>query len=147
MKMIRAVAVGVFLVFWASFALGQKVLEPWQVPCDEETIKPNLELKASSRLYGELKDASGAPFAESQVTLRKLDDKGKFVAYRTATTTKEGHFDLGTVELGRYRFLPGPNRGWKQPKEVQCWEGRDCEVKLVLQANPTDQEFCNCPIQ
>jgi hypothetical protein len=30
---------------------------------------------------------------------------------------------------------------------VLCREGRHCEIKLLLQANPTDQPFVGCPIQ
>jgi hypothetical protein len=138
---------GAYVVFLASSALAQKVVAPWKVPCSEETVQPTLELKEPHRFFGGLKDAAGAPFVDSQVLLRKLDSKGKFVSYRTVTTNKEGHFDLGTVGAGRYRFLPAPNRGFKQPKEVKCWEGQDCKVKLTLQVNPSDQEFGGCPIQ
>jgi hypothetical protein len=138
---------GASVILLASCAFAQKVIAPWEVPCGEELVQRNLELKERHRFFGELKDASGAPFVDSQVLLRKLDAKGKFVSYRTVTTNKEGRFDLGTVDAGKYRFLPAPNRGFKQPKEVGCWEGRDCAVKLVLQANPSDQEFAGCPIQ
>jgi len=135
------------VILFASCALAQKVVAPWEVPCSAETVQPNLELKEPHRFFGELRDATGAPFLDSQVLLRKLDSKGKFVSYRTVTTNREGRFDLGTVDAGKYRFLPAPNRGFKQPKEVQCWEGQDCEVKLTLQVNPTDQEFSGCSIQ
>ena len=147
MKVTRAWKLGVYGVLVVSCALAQKVVAPWEVPCSEETVQPNLELKGPHRLFGELKDASGAPFVDSQVLLRRLDAKGKFVSYRTVTTNKEGHFDFGAVDAGRYRFLPAPTRGFRQPKKVQCWEGQDCEVKLTLQGNPSDQEFAGCPIQ
>lgn len=104
-------------------------------------------MKEPRRLFGELKDGTGTPFADSKVILRKLDVREKFVEYKTVTTTKDGHFDLGSVKPGRYRFLPAPNRRFKQPEEVQCRDGRDCAIKLVLQLSPSDQEFGGCPIQ
>jgi hypothetical protein len=97
------IGAGVFLVACCAFA--QKVIQPGQVPCGEETVRPNLQLRESHRFSGELKDQSGAPFSGSNIILRKIDAKGKFVEYRTATTDKDGHFDLGTVEAGKYRFL------------------------------------------
>jgi hypothetical protein len=147
MKTMRVKSVSACVFLLASSVFAQKVIQPWEVPCSEETVRPNLQLKEPHRFVGELKDHSGAPLAESKVVLRKLDTHRRFVEYRTVTTDKEGHFDLGTVEAGQYRFLPAPHRGFKQPKEVACWEGRDCEVKLVLLVNPSDQEFAGCPIQ
>jgi hypothetical protein len=123
------------------------MIAPWDVPCSEETVRPNLELKERQHVFGELKDPSGAPFIDSKVILRVADAKGKFVSNRSVSTDKEGQFDLGQVDAGKYRFLPGPNRGWKQPRMVECREGRDCEIKLVVQLNPSDQPFAGCPIQ
>ena len=138
---------GASLVLLGSPALSQKIIQPWEVPCNEEAVRPNLELREPQHVFGELKDESGAPFSKSPVVLRKLDANGKFAAYRTVNTSKDGRYDLGTVDAGRYRFLPAPNRGFKQPENVRCGEGQDCEVKLVIQVSPTDQEFVGCPIQ
>jgi len=135
----------VFLLTCSSFA--QKVVQPWQVPCSEESVTPNLSLQQARRFFGDLNDQSGSAWVNSPISLRKLDANGKYLEYRKTATNKEGHFDFGTVDAGRYRFLPAPNRGFKQPREVPCWEGRDCEVKLVLHVNPSDQEFNGCPIQ
>ena len=145
--MMRQSKLVVSILLLASCAFAQKVIEPWQVPCKEELVQPNLELKESHRFFGELKDATGEPLGNSKLLLRKQDAKGNFGSYRTVATEKDGRFDLGTVDPGKYRFLPGPNRGWKQPKDVKCWEGRDCEIKMVLQVNPSDQEFAGCPVQ
>src|SRR3974390_7104 len=132
-----AANVGVIVVILTCSALAApvvqpQVVQPWEFSCSEETVKPNLQPKEPLRFLGELKDQSGAAFSDSKIILRKIDAKGKFVEYRTATTEKDGHFDLGTVEPGKYRFLPAPNRGFKQPRGVTCWEGRDCDGKLVL---------------
>ncbi|MGA7908720.1 MAG: carboxypeptidase-like regulatory domain-containing protein, partial [Candidatus Sulfotelmatobacter sp.] len=139
--------VGASLFLLGGLAIAQNAIAPSEIPCSEETVTPNLELANRTRVAGQLKDATGAPFADSKVHLRMAGAKGKFVAYRTVTTNKEGQFDLGFVDAGKYRLLPAPNRGFKQPKEVRCYEGRDCELNLVLLANPTDQPFAGCPIQ
>jgi hypothetical protein len=136
-----------YLVTFPCTVLAQKVIPPWEVPCREETVRPNLKLKDSREVSGQLTDATGAPFVDSQVLLRAADGKGKFVAYRTVNTNKQGRFDFGKVEAGSYRFLPAPNRGFKQPNKVTCAGDRDCQINLVLQVNPTDQEFVGCPIQ
>ena len=89
----------------------------------------------------------GAAIQDSKVTLRKQDDKRKFVDYRTVMTDKNGRFDLKLVDSGKYRFLPAPNRAWRQPKEVVCDSSQDCEVNLTLEQNPTDLPFAGCPIR
>jgi len=139
--------VGASVFLLVGFATGQKVIAPWEIPCSEETIKPNFELTSKTRVAGQLNDATGAPFADSKVTLRMMDAKGKYVSYRAIITNKGGKFDFGEVDAGKYRFLPAPNRGFKQPEAVKCAEGRDCDLSLVLQANPTDQPFAGCPLQ
>ena len=138
---------GAVLIFPGYLGTAQKVISPLETPCSEESVSANLELKESHHIFGELKDSSGAPFVDSQMFLRRLGPKGTFVSFRRVVTNKEGRFDLGTVEAGTYRFLPSPNRGFKQPKEVHCWEARDCELNLTLQTNPTNQPYAGCPIQ
>jgi hypothetical protein len=139
--------IGASVFLLADFATGQKVIAPWEIPCSEETVKPNFELTSKTRVAGQLKDATGAAVADSTVTLRMMDAKGKYVSYRAIMTNKDGKFDLGEVVAGKYRFLPAPNRGFKQPEDVKCAEGRECDLSLVLQANPTDQPFAGCPLQ
>jgi hypothetical protein len=131
----------------ASAAFAQMVIRPEQIPCGEEVVRSNFELKGKIHVAGELKDSSGAQFVNSKIVLKRADEKEKFVLYRAISTNKDGHFDLGVVDVGRYRFLLAPNRGFEQPVRVLCREGRDCEINLVLQANPTDQPFAGCPIQ
>ena len=126
--------------------LNSKVVMPWEIPCKEEIAKSNFDLTTEKHLTGELKDPTGAMIDESPVVLRKEREDGKFVEYRTAMTDRNGRFDLRTIEPGHYRFLPGPNRGYKQPTKVVGEETAECEIKLVLQLNPTDQPFAGCPI-
>jgi hypothetical protein len=115
-------------------------------PCSKENPQPNLQLKTEKHLFGELRDPSGAAFERSRVILRKKR-KTTFVGYRDVTTDANGKFDLGLVGPGSYRFLPGPNRAWKQPKQVTCGDSAQCELQLVLESNPTDLPFAQCPIR
>jgi hypothetical protein len=137
----------VAILVLVSSAGSQVVIEPSQISCREELVKPNLEVTVRQRITGELKDATGAAFSKSAVVLRKQDAQGKFFDYRRVVTRTNGEFDLRTVEPGQYRFLPAPNRGWKQPSGVTCRETPECRIKLVLEINPTDQRFAGCPIR
>ena len=140
------------MVLFANAAFAQMVVRPEQIPCSEEVVRSNFELKGKIHVSGEWKDLSGAQFVNWKIVLKRADEKEKFVLYRANSTNanstnKDGHFDLGVGDVGRYRFLLAPNRGFKQPVRGLCREGRDCEINLVLQANPTDQPFAGCPIQ
>jgi len=68
-------------------------------------------------------------------------------AYGQTDDRQEGRFDFGLIDPGKYRFLPSPNRGFKQPANLNCFESPECELKLTLEVNPTDQEFAGCLIQ
>jgi len=70
-------------------------------PCADESVQPNLALKTKVHIYGELKDPTGAAFEISKVFLRKQNQKGQFVDFRSALTDKDGHFDLKIVEPGK----------------------------------------------
>jgi hypothetical protein len=133
------------MVLFASAAFAQMVIGPEQIPCSEEVVPSNFA--ANGKIHLELKDSSGAQFVNSKMVLKRADEKEKFVLYRPISTNKDGHFDLGVGDVGRYRSRLAPNRGFKQPVRVLCREGRHCEIKLLLQANPTDQPFVGCPIQ
>ena len=133
------------MVLFASAAFAQMVIGPEQIPCSEEVVPSNFA--ANGKIHLELKDSSGAQFVTSKMVLKRADEKEKLVLYRPISTNKDGHFDLGVGDVGRYRSRLAPNRGFKQPVRVLCREGRHCEIKLLLQANPTDQPFVGCPIQ
>jgi hypothetical protein len=137
----------VAILVLASFAGSQVVLEPSKIPCRDEVVKGNLKVTVRQRITGELKDPTGAAFEKSTVVLRKQNVNGKFIDHRSVVTAINGEFDLKIVEPGQYRFLPAPNRGWKQPTRVTCGETPNCQIKLVLEVNPTDQRFAGCPIR
>lgn len=126
---------------------AQTVIKPPQIPCSEEQVQPNFELRVRQSVSGELKDPTGTVFQRSVVILRKQDARGRFVDYRSVTTDKNGRFDLKSDDSGKYRFLPAPNRGWRQPREVVCESTRECEIRLTLELNPTDLPFAGCPIR
>jgi hypothetical protein len=128
-------------------AYAQKVMQPWDNPCYNEKVEPNLELKVKTHVKGKLKDQTGAPFAQSRILIQKFPDKGRATTFKEALTDDEGRFDFGFVSPGKYRFLPSPTRAFKQPKRVDCFEQETCELNMELEANPTDQAFMNGPIQ
>jgi hypothetical protein len=121
------------------------VVMPWEIPCKEETVQPNFEVRVEQHVTGVLSDRTGAPIQDSKVILRKRDD-GEFVDYRQASTDNNGQFDLGLAVVGSYRFLAA-SRGFKQPTKVECSDARECKLNLVLQIRPSDQPFGGCPIQ
>ena len=135
------------MFMFVSVSCAQTVIQPWEVPCNQEKVHANLELNRKTHILGELKDASGAPFELSNVQLKKLRHKDQFIPYKAVMTDKKGNFDFGVVDPGKYRFMPSPSRAFKQPTRVDCLENESCELKLILEANPTDQEFSGCPIQ
>ena len=131
----------------ARLAYGQKVVQPWDNPCSDEIVKPNLELKVERHVLGTVEDQSGAPFVQSRVLIQSFRESGKSTTFKEVVTDDHGHFDFGMVSPGRYRFLPSPSRAFKQPKRVSCSNGETCELYLTLEVNPTDQAFSSCPIQ
>ena len=90
-----------FIIFASQLARSaQRVIEPWKVPCGDDIIPPNLVLKSTKHLYGELKDPTGAAFEKSKVILRRQTKKGELIDYRIAVTDTNDRFDLKSVEPG-----------------------------------------------
>jgi hypothetical protein len=118
-----------------SASSAQEVIQPWQIPCRAEIVRPNLVVNSKQHIFGQLKDSAGAALENSKVLLRKLTEKDTFVDYRSGLTDKNGRFDLKVVEPGRYRFLPASSRE------------SECELRLVVVLNSSDQPFAGCPIQ
>jgi hypothetical protein len=137
-------------LLWIGYVLGQ-VVRTGPVDPDYcykiETIRPNLELDKSVHAFGTISDQQGAPLKNSRVELRKYRSQRKQITVKVVTTDADGHFDLGVVKPGKYRLLPSPTRGFKQPEKLECPNGSICELKIVLQVNPTDQPDSICPIR
>jgi hypothetical protein len=111
-----------------------------------EPIEPNLRLKANARIRGTIKDQTGAPFSNSPVELRLFISQEKQEAVRKSSTDAAGSFDLKVVKPGEYRLLLSPHRGFKQPTKLEC-SSEDCNLQVVLIANPSDQPTTNCPLR
>jgi carboxypeptidase family protein len=101
-----------------------------------EKIRPNLELHDEVRIVGTIRDQTTAPLTSSRVELRKYISQRKQVSMRVVSTDGNGHFDLGNVRPGKYRLLASPHRGFKQPSELECQDGKMCDLKITLIVNP-----------
>ena len=152
------VIIGIILSVTSS--LGQVVITGPENPnfCQDvlkhEKIQPNLELKNSVHLMGTVLWSVNQPeeFSESikysRVELRRYISRRKQKILKVVLTDANGHFDLGTVEPGKYRLLPAPTRAFKQPARLECPPGETiCELKIGLRLNATDQPDESCPIQ
>lgn len=85
-----------------------------------ETIKPNLEAKRPVYVSGRITDITGAVFKNSTVQLKRYVSQTNQVPIKTVKTDANGSFELGLVEKGQYRLLASPNRGFRQPEELDC---------------------------
>lgn len=112
-----------------------------------EKIAPNLVLRDKTHIVGTVRDQTGAPFKNSQIELRKYISQRKQIGVQVISTDSDGYFDLGIVKPGSYRLLASPNRAFKQASALRCQGGKDCELKITLIGNPTDQPDASCPIR
>jgi hypothetical protein len=118
-----------------------------------ETIRPNLVLSESVHMLGRIFIAAvgltpdTAPLKNSRVELRKYISQRNQTTVKVTTTDEKGYFDMGTVEAGRYRFLASPDRLCQQPPNLQCPEGKKCELNIGLKLNPTDMPISFCPVR
>jgi hypothetical protein len=112
-----------------------------------EKIQPNLVLHKSVHITGVIRDGSGAPFQKSRIELRTYFSQRKQAKVRVASTDGDGNFDMGIVKSGVYRLLASPTRMFKQPSELQCHDGKTCELEITLVAGGTDQSDYTCPIR
>jgi len=114
--------------------------------CKNRQVTPNLRLVKRTHLFGVLSDPSGAPFKRSKVELRRWISASDQVSLKVVQTDDTGHFDIGEVEAGQYRFLPSATGGFKQPESLSC-PLAECPVELILEMNPTDVPESVCPIR
>jgi hypothetical protein len=114
--------------------------------CDRRQVQPNLQLAETTHISGSLVDVTRAPFRRSKVELRKWISPTRQILVKTISTDMDGHFDLGQIEKGQYRFLPSPHGGFKQPELVSCPQ-TECRLDLTLQVSSTDIPESVCPIR
>ena len=114
--------------------------------CAKRQVKPNLRLIETTHLFGSVVDPSGTPFRLSKVELRKWVSPTRQVLLKTVSTDKDGHFDMGEVEKGQYRFLPSETGGFQQPEHLLCPQS-ECRLELMLRTSTTDTPEAICPIR
>jgi hypothetical protein len=114
--------------------------------CNRRQVQPNLQLSETTHLFGSLVDVTGVLFKKSKVELRKWVSPTQQIMVKIVTTDQTGHFDLGQVEKGEYRFLPSPDGGFKQPDRVACPQ-TECNLELTLRPSTTDIPESLCPIK
>jgi len=88
--------------------------------CAKRQVKPNRQLVATTHLFGSLVDTTGRPFGHSKVELHKWVSPTQQVVLKTVSTDRDGHFDMGQVETGQYRFLPSETGAFQQPEHLCC---------------------------
>jgi hypothetical protein len=113
--------------------------------CNRLQVQPNLQLTETTHLFGSLTDGR-IPIRKSKVELRKWVSPTQQILVKTVTTDQAGHFDLGQIEKGEYRFLPSPHGGFKQPERVACPQ-TECNIELTLQVSTSDIPESVCPIK
>lgn len=131
-----------------SVAQKTGVNQPAPASCENiERIKPNFEPYQNVQLAGRVRDRTGAPLANSVVELRLYENESTQTLVKQATTDEDGHFDLGYVRKGRYRLLASPTRAFKQADKLECGIGNECNLPIVLEAEPADSPMAQCPVR
>ena len=114
--------------------------------CKRRTVEPNLLVPERVRVEGVLSDQTGDFFRSSRVALRVWHSRSHQVLVREVVTDERGHFDLGSVDAGRYRILAVDAKGFTQPNLVICPKS-DCKIDQVLRVGSTDTLEAICPIK
>ena len=112
-----------------------------------ERIKPNLRLTHTTDVMGRIADETGAPLKNSAVELRRYVSATKQVLLKTVKTDADGRFEITAVAQGQYRLLASPNRGFRQPEELDCGPAKRCFLTIKLKVNPSDLPESVCPVR
>src|SRR5512132_2094291 len=78
-----------------------------------ESLAPNLKLKATTRISGSLSDKDRVTLKNWPVELREWESRKRQLRLKKIRTDADGHFDFGLVGPGEYRLLAGPDRSWE----------------------------------
>lgn len=105
--------------------------------CEEVKVQPNLTLSVATQLGGRLVDASLASMAETRIELRLCTSELKQTMLRRTQTDTDGRFSFGMTGAGRYRLVVFA-LGFKQPADLRCSEGKNCDLSVRLDVSPTD---------
>lgn len=118
--------------------------------CEDEQVRPNLHMAEAANVSGTVLDPSGAKF--SKIVLQIQNPHNTWVLMSTAVNDK-GEFDFGPVPPGEFRLVPvklvdgKATRvpGFDPPGNLNCFDGKICELRITLPVRTTDQPFEYCP--
>src|SRR3954447_24227807 len=98
----------------------------------DESIAPNLKLRATTRISGNLSDKDRVSLRDWPLELREWRGRKRQPVVESVKTDDAGHFDFGLVGPGEYRLIAGPDRSWEQIRQVECVGKGDCNLNLLL---------------
>ena len=105
---------------------------------------PEAKRRTEPACVGPNASSGRAFFKRSKVTLKVWRSRSTQVDFRNATTDERGHFDLGSIDPGKFRLLAEDARGFKQPDLLSCRES-NCTIDVKLFAAGTDTLESICP--
>src|SRR4051812_35496388 len=97
-----------------------------------ESVVPNLKLRATTRISGNLSDNNRVSLKDWPIELREWNSRKRQLRLKKVKTDGEGRFDFGLVGPGEYRLLAAPDRGWEQIRKIECVGTGDCNLHLLL---------------
>jgi hypothetical protein len=139
------------LLMWISPYRQDAVRGEDEARCERflknETLSPNLKLRATTRISGNLSDNNRVSLKDWPVELRVWESRKRQLRLKKVQTDGEGHFDFGLVGPGEYRLLAGPDRSWEQIRKVECVGTGDCNLNVLIY--PAEGEIAgkSCPVQ
>jgi len=150
------VGLGSFVSFSQTICLGSdgKPCPPdtnmrW---CEDEKVLPNLSIAKPVMLSGILLDESGAPIVFDKTLVQIKDQKTNKVLL-SASLDERGHFNLGPVPAGEFRFIAIWLKDGKlqrlpttdQPKDLFCSVDKECNLTIVIHFHGSDNPIDFCP--
>jgi hypothetical protein len=112
-----------------------------------ETIAPNLKLRATTRISGDISDQNRVSLKDWPVELRQWESRKRQVPVKVVRTDGTGRFDFGLVGPGEYRLLAGPDRSWEQIRKIECISTGDCNLHLLLYRAEGEIAGKSCQVQ
>jgi hypothetical protein len=133
-----------------SFSSSMSAQQTGSHPCEDEQVRPNLHMGESASVSGTVLDESGA--AVSRIILRIQNPHNTWVLMSTPVNDK-GEFDFGQVPAGEFRLVPvnlvdgkaTRVSGFDPPRSLTCFDGKKCELRVILPVRSTDLPYGNCP--
>jgi hypothetical protein len=140
----------VFAGLGSSFSSSASAQLVGSYKCDDEQLRPNLHIAEGANVSGTLVDTSGA--ALSKIVLQIQNPHNTWVLKSVAVNDR-GEFDFGRIPPGEFRLVPvkflngkaSRIPGFDPPRDLICFDGKPCELRITLPLRPTDQPFENCP--